>query len=149
MYRFVYVHIISYLHFFDKLYLGQYRTKLSGVLCSVLPQVWSTSAYPYVRRQCRYCLQLCLSASFQTSQQRKEKLLGYICWHFDLNPVFTDDHLLWDSGFSFLRFSTACNTLCLHRSSRAGDALRNTQRYDLLQRRSSSFQQFFSHHIQA
>lgn len=31
----------------------------------------------------------------------------------------------------------------------SGDALRNTQRYDLLQRQSSSFQQFFSHHIQA
>ena len=42
-----------------------------------------------------------------------------------------------------------CNTLCFHGSCSTGDALRNTQRYDLLQRQSSSFQQFFSHHIQA
>ena len=42
-----------------------------------------------------------------------------------------------------------CNTLCFHGSCSTGDALRNTQRYDLLQGQFSSFQQFFSHHIHA
>lgn len=114
-----------------------------------LPVRQWASSYPYVRRQCRYFQQLSLSAFFQTSQQRKEKLLRYIWRHFDLDPVLTNDHLLRDSWFNLLGFNATGNTLCLHRSCSTGDALRNTQRYDLLQGQFCSFQQFFSHHIQA